>query len=302
MVKVVLITSRMFDEHKNRKRRMFGKQYAKLFIENNEGHIISEDLRRTDDFKRWFALDNSDSVIMKKKQQCCEESVLKKIDDEINAIVNSQMFRDNSFIIKDDYIEFFDDMGKLICNKKKASSSEFHAGLYIVDDSQEAKLYLAEEYPNPKDGDFSLEMQKYLDALLEMVVQQNSDISDLLIISHDRDWNQNSECVISQEKLESYTKMKNLQKLLKKKTKIKVICFQHDVQTSNVYGIIKNKITDQKSAKSLFEELNDFSSTEIQEYFDGNKEIDELNITKILLPPEDDITDFDFLIETKKEI
>lgn len=281
MEKVVLITSRMFDEYKVSQKRLFGINYAKLFIEYKDGRKISSHLRNTNDFKYWFS-DETGSVLMKKVQQCCEDNTLDKINKQINRITELQMF-DNS-TIKDDYISFFDEMAKNIVNPKKAEGKEFHAGLYIVDTSTDERLYLAEEYPYPDvNEDFSQEKQNYLDALLEIINQQNPDISDLVIISHDRDWGKSSECVISLRELELYVRMENLKTLLDKNTKVEVFCFQHDEERSQVYKGIKANIA---SASSLLNESMswDKGTEDFKSFFNGSSHRENIDLTNSLLP------------------
>ena len=197
----------------------------------------------------------------------------------------------------DSYNVFFDDMANHISNSKKSDGCKFHAGLFVIVNTADEKIYLAEEYPyhGESEGHFSQERQRYLDALLGMIITDVSDDTDLLIISHDRDWGRSVDCVISQQELKSYEKMRNLKKLLDKVKTISVICFQHDEEHSNVYNTIKDNI---KNASSLFTKSSSWGKSEdILSLFNGTKNIDDIEDLTDSLPPSVSIPDDDFNFE-----
>lgn len=293
MAKVILITSREFDEYKIGNYLLpFGKAYARLFLqkykednkEANEGAQkgISSHLREFDEFKRWFKMGEDGALIIKKEpdELLCGDAELSSLDDQYPSILR-QLFPvpkleetvDLSAPKSKKTVDLFiQSLEKLIFNLKKVSNQSFHAGLYrIPGDNDKFKLYLAEEYPylNEDVGAFSIQKQLYLDALIEMLLADIS-VDELIILSHDADWGISGEKMLQDLRANSKI-MINLFRI----KNVSVHCFQHDSIHSKYYSLIKDNI---KNPKNLYDELTGTENNvkSFDDYLAGNETFGEL--------------------------
>ena len=269
MAKVILITSREFDIHKDNGNRVrYYSDYAKIFIAGDDCGISSY-LHKEDGFLQWFKKDNDNTMIMvseKEPKNPINEEDIGQLKAQINIIIKQicpNLSRGNGNVpVNNDFIKFFDEMAKHIKNVKKSMDSSFHPGVFKISNDKDIYVYLAEEYPyfQDEEGIFTTAKQEYLDAIIGMVkadINKNKNknekktIDEFIILSHDADWGKSTETIILKDSLTTIIKdkMPNLKEMTDKVT---IICFQHD-DHSKTYNTINKNI---KDAKKLYNEIN----------------------------------------------
>lgn len=278
MGKVILITSRQFDDYKKDKDRLpVSSDYVKLFLESNEDNHkgIGAHLRHIDAFKCWFEKDSDDTIIIKEKpdNQPLQDDALNKINDQINNLLFLQLFNDDEDCKRTDPNFFVSSLEQYIINNKK-TTGVFHAGVFKLAEADGVFVFIAEEYPylNEDDGVFSIDKQCYLDAIIGIVIksveQEAGAIEEMIIVSHDVDWGKKGEMsipnvVVSEEMMPNLFNFINNQNSTEKECAqvdegrtVAIHCFQHDELHSKYYPILKKTIND---PVALYNALHDVS-------------------------------------------